>query len=132
MKCDEKYLEAYINKELTENQTRELDAHLSNCSNCMRQFKEVSNLNECLTAYQTSQAENSFLFSLINISQREKVKFSIFHLFPKEFAFSVLSILLALYIGVFFSIQTLNQNVNNQQTQDYFEQISLASLVDYK
>jgi hypothetical protein len=129
MQCNEKYLESYLNNELDAEQLKLFQSHISECSSCAEQLSVSENINNILGNYQYQPANAGFLYSLRQIQFQEKKKFSIFNLFPKELAFSAAMVVFALYIGVLFSFKTLSIDPN--QANDYFEQISLVSIIDF-
>ena len=132
MKCDEKYLEAYLNNELSETEAKLLQEHIAVCGTCGRYIMESQKLSRVLQGYRHEDMDNHLLYSLKQIQYETKKKFCLFNLFPRELAFSAMTILVALYLGAFVSIKAINTNHDFfAQDQDYLEQISLASWMNY-
>lgn len=132
MKCNEKMIIAYINEELSRDLHNEIDLHIKHCHKCNLYYQENIKINTMLSSYSYTEIDRQFLSNILEIEHSTKRKFALLHLFPKEFALSACSILLALLIGAVFSQQTINQrNAYQAQSQDYLDQISLVSLIDY-
>jgi len=93
-------------------------------------MNENDKLHEYLDSYTEIKIDKDILYSLQMIPANTQKRFSIFRLLPSELVFSMCSILTALFIGGLFSYYTLNTSLSAQHNDiDYFEQISLASLI---
>ena len=131
MKCSKKNIESYLNEELSEKQAQKLQAHLPKCEECRVYLAELKNINTVLDSYPHTDIDDTLLYKLHQIPFNAQKKFSIFHLFPRELAFSAISIIVALYIGGMVSNAAMNLTPSNLfHEQDYFEQISLVSLLE--
>jgi hypothetical protein len=132
MKCNKKEVILLADNLLADSKKGVVIKHLEGCVNCKKDFKDYKAVSSAMSSYTSHKMDNKFKTELINIQYQEKKKISILHLFPKEFALTAASILLALFIGGLFSNITINQKNNNLALQqDYIEQTSLVTLVEY-
>ena len=91
-----------------------------------------ANEENTLNSYQNVSIDTVLLYKLKQIPFSSKEKFSLFSLFPRELALTAASVLFALFMGASISTMTLTTPQDNYaQELDVFEQINLASLLDY-
>jgi len=146
MECDLMRIEAFLNKESCSGDVpiakcidnlqlssdeQALIEHISICQSCEKYMKETIYLNSVLNSYNDIQIDDNLLQTLNLIPNTTKKPFSLFNLMPKELALTAASVLFALFLGGFFSMQALNlQQEIHISEQDIFEEINLVSLLD--
>jgi len=124
-------IEAFLNKELDVSEEQSLKDHIPICESCEKYMKETIYLNTVLNSYNDIQIDDNLLQTLNLIPNTTKKPFSLFNLMPKELALTAASVLFALFLGGFFSMQALNiQQEIPISEQDIFEEINLVSLLD--
>jgi len=131
MECDLMRIEAFINKELDVSEKQSLIDHISICESCKNYMNETISLNTVLNSFNDLQIDDNFLQTLYSIPNTAKKPYSLFNLMPKELALTAASVLFALFLGGFFSMQALSlQQEIHISEQDIFEEINLVSLLD--
>ena len=131
MKCSQKLLEAYLNHEMSEKECDLLKQHIAKCPKCAESLKSLISVNTTLSSYKHHDINNALVYSLMQLPFRAKKRFSLFYLLPREFAFTAASIVVALFAGIIFSSQIFNANAEEMiYSYDYYDQISLVSLID--
>ena len=131
MKCNKNYIVAYFDDELDEHSKYALEEHVAQCPACSKELADLKNINTALAIYEYHEADAAFFSDLYKIQFQAKKNFSIFHLFPRELAFTAMFVFLALYIGMFFSSQMIGLDTGDPfYTYEYFEEISLVSLLE--
>ena len=132
MKCNKKHILALTNNELSKKEQDDIKVHLETCHSCRSYYDELNTVDKILTVYHHQAIDDDLQNSLLNIQFNQKKKIAFLNLFPKEFALTTASIMLALIIGgVFSNVLINNKNNTLVQQQDYLEQISLVSLIEY-
>ena len=132
MKCNKKILEAYLDNELDLENQLLLQEHITGCSACRDELLSLQSINSCLDVYEFKSGDATFFSDLYKIQFDAKKRFGLFNLFPRELAFSAILIFFALYIGIYFSLKTIDlNNIDLYYRIDYFEDISLISLLDF-
>ena len=132
MKCNYKFLEAYLDSELDEEQKKAVEEHLQGCAECSEEIAILRSINNTLGKYEYQSSDDStFINELYKIKYQQKKKTSYFNLFPRELAFSAMFIFLALYVGILFCMKTIDLNNSDSfQALDFYEDISLVSLLE--
>ncbi|MCL2065236.1 MAG: hypothetical protein FWG98_12835 [Candidatus Cloacimonetes bacterium] len=132
MKCDQKLIEEYLANRLNpQKDFHAIKEHIRGCPQCFEEMKSSQYLYKMLDSYQDSEIDDSLLCSLRQIPFIAKKKFSIFHLMPREFAFTAASMVVALYAGILFSAQLLSNDYDEAfYSFEYYEQISLVNLLE--
>ena len=132
MKCNNKFLIAYLDNELDKEQKQIVEDHLQGCAECREEMALLQSINNTLGVYEYQTTEdNTFINELYKIKYQQKKKTSYFNLFPRELAFSAMFIFLALYVGILFCMKTIDLNDRDSfQAVDFYEDISLVSLLE--
>ena len=132
MRCNKKKIEEYLNDEMmSQDEYESIKKHIANCHVCNSEYEDGVKLKKIFGYYRYHEIDNELLFSLNQIQYHTKKKFSICHLLPQELAITAASVIVALYAGILFSSHVLSAgNTDIYGSQDYFEQISLVSLLD--
>jgi len=130
MNCDERLLESYQNGELSQQQAQAVKEHLVTCESCSATLSELQSLNDMLGAYPHVEIDYATLYQLQQIPHQTKKRFSLFSFFPRELALVAASVLCAFFIGSFINTQATPEHSDLVAEHDYFEQVSLVSLID--
>jgi len=93
----------------------------------MNDFKE---LDECLDAYVGIKLDDDTKHKLLMIPSRTSKRFRFLSLFPEELLLSAASVTMALFMGGLISFYAFSSLDATNINDDYFEQISLTSLID--
>ena len=95
------------------------------------ELEMLQKVNNALDSYKPIEISEDLLISLQEIAHENIKKPVILKLLPRDFALTAASIMVALYAGIIFSGQIVNEpNDQFAQFEEYYEQISLVSLLD--
>ena len=132
MKCSEKKILTFINNDCNSQEDYlQCERHIASCPKCAEEYESLKRVDHILASYQNQEIGSDLYYTLRQIPTLTKKKFSLFHLLPHELALTAASIAFALFFGVFSSSQIVSVELADfDYQQDYFEQISLVSLIE--
>jgi len=131
MRCHNQLIEAYINKELNQEQTTKVENHLKNCVSCYRKLQLLIEINLLLTNCPIHDVSAPVLSRIAKIPFQTTKKWTLFHLLPKQLALTACVMVFALCIGIFTNqLIMLNPPSEYSQYDDLFNEMSLISFLD--